>query len=425
MLRTNKGEEYKFDLLFYIALAIVLVSLAFSIRFLNSISIAILPFVVLVHPGRRQLVLAAFRNPVLLAFLALYLIQLAGWFYTKNSHQQWREMGTRAGMLAYPFFFCAVSAIPGKIYRKLMLLFSCSLAMVSLICLGHASLLYSRHSDPSVFFYHDLVSLFHHHAVFFSFFLFYCIIYWLETGLKQTTLAPQKKWLIALNLFFVVMILLLSSKLVLVLMLIYLVFFAGRYFFKGQKRWILPAIITFLVLLISLISFTDNPVKKRFADIANGNRELFRQGKFSPDIYFNGVQFRLLTWRFTGEILNQQNAWLLGVSAGSAQDELNRRYTETNMYLGDGSGSRGFWNFDCHDVYLQTILESGITGLLVLLLACGLVLWKAIQKRNTQALIFFLSLLVFGFSESVLSTQYALQLFMFFPLLAVSVRYDR
>jgi O-antigen ligase len=425
MLRTNKGEAYKYDLLFYIALAIVLVSLAFSIRFLNSISIALLPFVVLVHPGRRQLVIAAFRNPVFLAFLSLYLIQLAGWFYTKNNHQQWREMGTRAGMLAYPFFFCAVSSIPGKIYRKLMLLFSCSLAMVSLICLVHASLLYSRHSDPSVFFYHDLVSLFHHHAVFFSFFLFYCIIYWLETGVKQTTKSPQKKWLIALNLFFVVMILLLSSKLVLVLMLLYLVFFAGRYFFKGQKRWFLPAITVFLVLLISLISFTDNPVKKRFADITHGNRELFRQEKFSPDIYFNGVQFRLLTWRFTGEILNQQNAWLLGVSAGSAQDELNRRYTETNMYLGNGSGSRGFWNFDCHDLYLQTILESGITGLLVLLLACGLVLWKSIQRRNTQALIFFLSLLIFGFSEAVLSTQYALQLFMFFPLLAVSVRYDR
>lgn len=425
MLRANKEEENKYDVLFYIALAIVLVSLAFSIRFLNSISIALLPFVVLVHPGRRQLVIAAFRNPVFLAFLTFYLIQLAGWFYTTNSNQQWREMGTRAGILAYPFFFCAVAFIPGRTYRMLMLLFSCSLAIVSLICLVHASLLFSRHLDPSVFFYHDLVSLFHHHAVFFSFFLFYCIVYWLETGLKQTAKPSQKKWLIVLNLFFVVMILLLSSKLVLVLMLIYLVFSAGRYFFKGQKKWVLPAIIAFLVVVISLISFTENPVKKRFADITTGNRELFRQEKFSPEIYFNGVQFRLLTWRFTGEILNQKNAWFLGVSAGSAQDELNRRYTETNMYLGDGSGSRGFWNFDCHNVYLQTILESGISGLLIFLLACGLLLSKAIQKRNTKALIFFLSLLIFGFSESVLSTQYALQLFMFFPLLAVSVRNDR
>ena len=204
--------------------------------------------------------------------------------------------------------------------------------------------------------------------------------------------------------------LLLSSKLVLVLILLYLLFFVGRFFYVGRKRWILPVFISLIALLIALIALTENPVKKRFADITTGSGDLFRQETFSPEIYFNGVQFRLLTWRFTGEILDQKDAWLAGVSAGNAQHELNRRYTETRMFLGDGSGSGGFRGFDCHNVYLQTLLESGIVGLILFLIACGFLLAQAIRRSNTQALVFFLALLIFGFSESVLSTQYALQI---------------
>ena len=178
------GKENKYDSIFFYTLAITLVSLAFSIRFLNSISIALLPLAILIHPRRIQLMGAAFRHPVFISFFIFYLFQLAGWFYTSDEKQHLREMEIRTGMLVYPFFFCAVSNLDIRVHRRLMRLFSLSLAMVSVICLVYALWQYSRLSDGSVFFYHELVSLFHHHAVFFSFFLFYCIIYWLETGLK-------------------------------------------------------------------------------------------------------------------------------------------------------------------------------------------------------------------------------------------------
>ena len=416
------GKEDKYETIFFYALAITLVSLAFSIRFLNSISIALLPLAILIHPRRKQLMSAAFRHPVFISFFIFFLFQLSGWFYTGDEKQHLREMEIRTGMLVYPFFFCAVSKLDFRIHRRLMRLFSLSLAIVSTVCLVYASWQYSRQSDASVFFYHELVALFHHHAVFFSFFLFYCIIYWLETGIKEPGNRERKKWVTLMVLFFMIMIFLLSSKLVLVLILLYLLFFVGRFFYVGRKRWILPVFISLIALLIALIALTENPVKKRFADITTGSGDLFRQETFSPEIYFNGVQFRLLTWRFTGEILDQKDAWLAGVSAGNAQHELNRRYTETRMFLGDGSGSGGFRGFDCHNVYLQTLLESGIVGLILFLIACGFLLAQAIRRSNTHALVFFLALLIFGFSESVLSTQYALQLFLFFPLLAMGRR---
>jgi O-antigen ligase len=414
------GKENKYEIIFFYALAITMVSLAFSIRFLNSISIALLPLAILIHPRRKQLMGAAFRHPVFISFLVFFLFQLSGWFYTSDVKQHMREMEIRTGMLVYPFFFCAISNLDDRIHCRLMWLFSLSLSIVCAVCLFYASWQYSRQSDASVFFYHDLVSLFHHHAVFFSFFLFYCIIYWLETGLKKGVNPRQKKWIAVMVLFFMAMMVLLSSKLVLILILLYGVFFMGRHFYKGRKRWILPVFLSFIALLIALLALTENPVKKRFADITTGSTDLFRQETFSPEIYFNGVQFRLLTWRFTGEILDQKNAWLSGVSAGDAQHELNRRYAETKMYLGDGSGSGGFRGFDCHNVYLQTLLESGVLGLILFLIACGFLLAQAIKNSNVHALVFLLALLIFGFSETVLSTQYALQLFLFFPLLAMS-----
>ena len=99
------GKEDKYETIFFYALAITLVSLAFSIRFLNSISIALLPLAILIHPRRKQLMSAAFRHPVFISFFIFFLFQLSGWFYTGDEKQHLREMEIRTGMLVYPFFF--------------------------------------------------------------------------------------------------------------------------------------------------------------------------------------------------------------------------------------------------------------------------------------------------------------------------------
>ncbi|MGN6402017.1 MAG: O-antigen ligase family protein, partial [Flavisolibacter sp.] len=197
------------------------------------------------------------------------------------------------------------------------------------------------------------------------------------------------------------------------------IIFLSRRWKNNKKPWAFYLSLIALVAVITIISTTNNPVKDRFADLAEGNSELFQQKKFSPAIYFNGLQFRLLTWRFTYEILNERKAWAIGVSPGDAQHELNQKYKEMDMYLGDGKADTGFWNFNCHNVYLQTILESGCVGLFFLLLAMALFLVYAIKRRKFNALIFFMSIIAFGFTESITSSQYTILLFLFFPLLSL------
>jgi O-antigen ligase len=405
--------------IFYVLMSTV-VCLAFQIRFVNSFSIFLLVVLVMLHPQRKLLLKRAFTDPYFLSMLALYLLVVAGLLYTADMRAGWKELTKKAGFAAIPFFFCAIRTLPASDMRRLMTGFSLSLAAVSLICLVNAVIRYRNGEGSSVFFYHELVALFVHHAIFFSFFLFYCILYWTAEGFQYTA-RKRRLPLLVLLLFFLVIILLLSSKLVIGISLVYLIGFSLANLFSRRSKWLLTAFLVFVIVAAVLVAGTRNPVKERFADLIEGNSELFRQERFSPDIYFNGLQFRLLTWRFTAEILNKRHAWLLGVSPGDAQHELNKRYTETGMYIGETDKRRtGFLNFNCHNLYLQTVLETGLLGLLFLLSAIVLFFVKAVRRKKITALIFFTAMLAFGFTESVLSSHYTILLFLFFPLLSLS-----
>ena len=70
----------------------------------------------------------------------------------------------------------------------------------------------------------------------------------------------------------------------------------------------------------------------------NGNLKVLEMDKFNPGMYFNGIQFRLLQWRFTAEILNENDGWWIGVGPGNAQHLIDQKYISTNMYIGEPAG---------------------------------------------------------------------------------------
>jgi O-antigen ligase len=213
---------------------------------------------------------------------------------------------------------------------------------------------------------------------------------------------------------------LLSSKLILVLSILYLVYYLLKSIFSFRSKWVASIAVVCLLLASVLVLYTNNPIKQRFNDLSNGNATLFQQERFSEDVYFNGLQFRLLAWRFTYEILNRENAWLLGVSPGDAQYELNKRYTETNIYQGDGiKDNKGYTAFNTHNTFLQTTLESGLIGFAVLLAIIISFLVQCFQRRKRSTLLFFTAMLAFCFTDALLSGQYAMHLFIFLPLLSL------
>lgn len=404
----------------FIILAASLISLAFSIRIVNSISTILLAAIVFLHPERMTLLKQAFKSRSFVFCLCFLLINLAGLLYTNNSKQTLNEFSIKAGIVAVPFFFCANRCTIRIDLNRLMLLFTFSLIITTLYCIYYAFSTYLQQHDSSVFFYHNLLSPFNEHAIYYSFYLIFCIIYWTEDGLARVNHLKSKTLIISVLFYFFITIILLSSKIVLGLLSVYMLYLIfSRLIHKKSKKALL-LIVAGLTIIVTTLLTTNNPVKNRFSDITDGATTLFRQPTFNAGTYFNGLQFRLLTWRFTAEILNEQKAWLRGVSPGDGQTLLRKKYIETNMYTGDGSASGGYLQYNCHNIYLQTALETGIIGVISLLSIIITFLLTIIKRRKRTALIFFLCMLAFGFTESYLSRQFGIILFTFMPLLALS-----
>jgi O-antigen ligase len=285
-------------------------------------------------------------------------------------------------------------------------------------CLGVAFIKYQFHQAPvTVFFYHQLVSNLGHHAVQFSILVFAALIYLLQSGGQNGYLLnrPIHFLLIA---YFITGIFLLSSKLVIVFLLGYLAVYGFiRLQQKLNTRWAVGLVILAITLCSSTILFTQNPVSRRFNDVLHGDVRIVTQTSFSPGHYFNGVQFRLLQWRFVKEIMQENRAWLFGVSPANAQRLLDQKYLSTHMYTGvPGTGSHGFLGYNTHNQFLEALLQTGLIGLLCFIAICVEMVRMAVRQKNKMLTALVILLLAYTFSDAVLETQYGLVLFIFWPL---------
>jgi O-antigen ligase len=149
----------------------------------------------------------------------------------------------------------------------------------------------------------------------------------------------------------------------------------------------------------------------------NGDLAIVKQEKFNPGHYFNGLQFRLLQWEFTAELLNENDSWWYGVSPADAQTLLDQKYISKKMYAGDpAKGTKGYLGYNTHNQFLETLLQSGIPGLVILLAACFFLVRIAWRKKRRIISFIIALLLAWLFSESVLERQFGIMIFTFFPL---------
>ncbi len=155
----------------------------------------------------------------------------------------------------------------------------------------------------------------------------------------------------------------------------------------------------------------------RFNDIFIGNIKVIEKNQFSTGDYFNGLQFCLLQWKLVTEILDEQHAWLLGVTPGDAQHLLDLKYLSLNMYVGDRSDEHhGFLRYNAHNEFLESILQTGALGLVAFLMVCWGLVDMMIRSKKMEFWLVGTLLLCYSFVESVFETQYGVLIFSFFPL---------
>lgn len=398
---------------------IFLTSLVCSFRAVCSISIAVIIVAGLV---KNKLETKSFfhqnlRHPFFISCILLFVIHIIALAWTQNSKQGWTNIVLTSGLLFTPLAVSCTNYINTVTREKILSRYCLMLALACLYCLCRACVHYFQSGDDSHFFYHALVSPFDHHAVYFSILVFIALVF-LTEGLVKNSLFFRRPVYIVLVIFLSLFLFLLSSKLVIIFYGLYLVYLFILLIKKRKGSRVLM-ISSFLVLVVigSLTLFIRNPISNRFYDLFNGNISIIKQEKFDPGNYFNGLQFRLLQWKFTGEILNETNRWWYGVSPGDAQALIDQKYISTKMYTGNPEkGTKGFLGYNTHNEFLETLLQSGIPGLIILLAICVSMLKIARQKRRRALTAVILLLLAWLFTESVFERQFGIMIFTFFPL---------
>jgi len=364
------------------------------------------------------------KDPFVITCGLFFLLQLIPLAYTDNFYESWKHVQVKSALLFIPLSCYSCACIHKRNFHSLMIVYIYTLAILLTWCLGVGCYkFFFHHAGTSVFFYHDLVSNLGHHAVQFSIFVFAGLIYLLHLTHINWYL-KNKTVHFSLIGYLIIGIVLLSSKLVILFTLGYLI----HYLYKLIKNKTIArsavaiALITGIVCS-SILLFTQNPISRRFNDVMHGNIAVVKQPSFQTRDYFNGVQFRLLQWRFVKEILNEHKAWLFGVTPAAAQPLLNQKYMATHMYTGGrpGGTDHGYLNYNTHNQFLESLLQTGIIGLLCFIAICAQLWIMAItwQGEYTNRLMRALMLLLFAYSfcDSVFETQYGLILFLYMPLL--------
>jgi O-antigen ligase len=397
MFRDRRNETY-----YAIGTILILISIPISLK-LNTLLIGAL-FLFFLAEGDLAQKWERLRRSRLFLMIVLYFAFLLGQLvYDPLPYEGIKIIETRAALLFIPIIFEGKGLVFEPSWKerisKVYVLFMTGL---SLVCLGESIWAFLQLGNADVFFYHALSAPLNTGSIYLSLLVLMAMILLLYERLFSIRIRSA----ILMWLFFT--LLLLASKTILLATVVLIVVIAF-------KRWTNKMAIigtSSLLLLISLVLSTSNPIQKRFADIDSDRLRYVWQDDLQEDIYLDGMSMRLLFARFGLEIVDEEGVWLQGVGQGIRQDLLDQKIIDYHLYQGNSEGDRGYLGYNFHNQYMEEWVGGGLTGLL-LFFACLAAMARLIQKDTAGRQMLFVFLVLF-LTESVLLRQYGVVSFALF-----------
>jgi hypothetical protein len=348
------------------------------------------------------------RNPLLLLFLAFFLIQVVGYYITQESMRDaaLRKMETKLPFVLVPLFFAGGLARLSKAWLNGMLwIIALANAVALLFCFLFAAWQvattgswHSTWSDGSIrdyyFLYSGLSDVLMHPGYLATFAGggFFAAIWLLHRQIY--TALWQKRVLIGSCLLLAIGILMLQSRINILGFLLIMGFGAGVAILK-MPEWRKPfiGISAAGTILLALVLFIPSPLSKRFLGLTD-----FEYQIDAPSMNdFTGITIRLAEWDCVRETISRYGFW--GTGQGSAQPALRAVYEEKNFKMGLHH------DFNAHNQYYETRLANGIPGLMVLLSLFGFCIIVAIKQKNWLLLAFAAYWMMTMCAESMLERQ--------------------
>jgi O-antigen ligase len=122
---------------------------------------------------------------------------------------------------------------------------------------------------------------------------------------------------------------------------------------------------------------------------------------------------RIMIWKSAVNIIKKHK--LIGVGIGDVKKELVDEYERI------GEKEMAAERLNCHNQYLEIMLENGIIGLLIFLTLIGTMFYISFSEKNLLYSIFILIMIVFFIFESVLKRLPGITFFALFSFLLMQI----
>ena len=403
-----KQENSRHPTLIFVILALLSIPLLYAA---NSISLGLLVFITLLRFGVKQ-----FRNDVVLLLpVFLYLLMVISLIWTIDINESILALSKELPLLLIPLCFLIFPVFSS--YQKQLILkyYSLGILIFCVFYIVKASVRYMATNDPSVFFYHELVTK-DVNAIHVSVYVTVAFYYFFTRNGKSV-------FEIAASAFLFVMVFVLASKNIIVvfvgLMVLYYLFFSDT-----SKRIRLISLVVFFAFLFSLTVIPK--IQERFKieydtmmndssvneGISEGDAKVYNvsisqawnKESFEPNDFFPGAAFRVYQLRIFTEMLREDNIFWTGYGLNASYPKIEQKIISDNLFLGNEKQS-GYQKNNFHNQYIQNFAELGIFGLLLLLAMLAINLKNAVFSKDFVHISFAVLMISLFLTESFLWRQ--------------------
>jgi O-antigen ligase len=338
---------------------------------------------------------------IILLPVLLFLWYLISWILNGFSGPGYDEMISKSALIMLPLLLLLSQNMKGVDLVHAMRGFILALMLSGIHLLLRAILLSLSGYDMKEWAYHGFTAPYESGAIYYSWYVSIALLYILF-GRKDPVIWKFRSYLIP---FFLLLLMAAASKLFIVIMIPVLIWYFIRRSPAGRYKWLVMVVISLIILGGAF------PVSYRLQELKTFDSEIVFQDQYAYDTPLNGITLRLIQWRLGAEIIQEENLWLIGAGPGNGQELLDRKYVEYGLYAGNEElGDSGYLGYNFHNQYIETLVETGLPGLiLLLLLLAGAALFY--KKLLIFPKVVFLVTILFLLTESVLERQAGILVF--------------
>ncbi len=347
------------------------------------------------------------KNKKILLFTSLFFIYLFSLLYTSDLEHGIPDVVRKLSLLVFPIAFYISDIDYSNKLDSILNSFIDGCLVSGLLSLISSAIHYYFTLDSSMFFYGNSSVFLHtsYYAMSANFSILF-IYYLTFNSKKENAFTPLR---VIMLLFFSAMVVISASKTGLISLII-IHSSVIIYWITREKKWLkgLTIIAAFLLILITIYS-TSSKVKERLNEFIT----VTTTGDTSSR---STTAARVEIWKIALELIKKEPFLGYGTEAGN--DKLIEEYK-----------NKGFLDLyqkqlNAHNQFLQTALDTGLLGGIVLLLFFAIPIVFAIKKREYLYL-FFLLLVLFNFlTEAMLERQSGVVFYALFNALFFRAYFD-